>query len=101
MSIGDAQTVVLNDGTYMLANALTKKQALFNAANLTWTKTGAGKADINDEEGWTLLPSGDVLTVDAYPAFYSNCPPRPATPTGSERYRDATNNWVSAGSTTP
>jgi hypothetical protein len=95
-NIGDAQTVVLNDGTYMLANALTKQQALFNAANLTWTATGTGKADRNDEEGWTLLPSGDVLAVDAYTDFNPNCP---ADPTGSERYRDATGDWVSAGST--
>jgi len=61
-NIGDAQSVVLPDGTFMLANALTKQQALLNASTLTWTATGSGKFDVNDEEGWTLLWDGNVLT---------------------------------------
>ena len=65
-SIGDAQSVVLPDGTYMQANCCTKESALLDASNLTWTITGKGKFDVNDEEGWTLLPDGTVLTVDAY-----------------------------------
>jgi len=65
-TIGDAQTVVLPNGTYMQANCCTKEQALFSPSTMSWTPTGAGKFDINDEEGWTLLPSGKVLTVDAY-----------------------------------
>jgi hypothetical protein len=64
-SIGDAQSVVLDDGTYMLANCCTTQQATLNPSTLTWTATGTGKADINDEEGWTLLAGGKVLTVDA------------------------------------
>ncbi len=64
-NIGDAQSVVLADGTYMLANAITQQEATLNLAKMTWTATGTGKADGNDEEGWTLLPSGQVLTVDA------------------------------------
>ena len=65
-TIGDAQGVVLADGTYLQANCCTKQQALLNARTLTWTVTGKGKFDVNDEEGWTLLPDGTVLTVDAY-----------------------------------
>jgi hypothetical protein len=65
-TIDDAQSVILSNGTYMQANCCTKDEALFNATTLTWTPTGAGKFDISDEEGWTLLPSGKVLTVDAY-----------------------------------
>jgi hypothetical protein len=95
--IGDAQTVVLNDGTYMLADccdtppraALFRGTPPFNSA--AWTATGTGKFDVYDEEGWTLLPSGDVLTVDAY--VFIGCD------TNSERYLDATGNWVTAGST--
>jgi hypothetical protein len=57
-TIGDAQSIVLPNGQYMLANCCTKQQAILDLATMTWTPTGANKADINDEEGWTLLPDG-------------------------------------------
>ena len=85
--IGDAQSIVLANGTYMLANATTSDMALLNISNFSWTPTGTGKADINDEEGWTLLPDGTVLTVDA-----NLC-------NDSERYDPSTGAWSSAGST--
>jgi hypothetical protein len=67
-NVGDAQSSVLPDGGYMLANALTTQQAIatFNAAGVpTWTTTGAGKKDRHDEEGWTQTPFNTILTVDA------------------------------------
>ena len=64
-TIGDAQSVVLPNGTYMLANCCNKDEATLDLATMKWTATGTGKNDINDEEGWTLLPSGQVMTVDA------------------------------------
>jgi hypothetical protein len=69
-TIGDAQAVVLPNGTYMQANCCAPEQALLDASNLTWTITGKGKFDINDEEGWNLLPDGTVLTVNAYVGKY-------------------------------
>ena len=92
-TIGDAQSVVLPNGTYMQANCCTKQAALLNPNNLTWTMTGAGKFDIHDEEGWNLLPNGKVLTADAYVFQYD------ATGTNSEIYDPATGSWTSAGST--
>jgi hypothetical protein len=70
--IGDAQTVVLNDGTYMVAGCGTasnctqsKDQAILDPNTLTWTLlTGDGKLDNNSEEGYTLLPGGNVFTAD-------------------------------------
>jgi len=48
--IGDAQSVVLPSGTFMLANPLNTKAAFLNASTLTWTAaTTTGKADNNDE----------------------------------------------------
>ena len=92
-TIGDAQSVVLANGTYMQANCCTIEAALLDATTLTWTPTGAGKFDINDEEGWTLLPGGTVLTVDAYVRKYD------ANGTSSELYDPVTGTWSSAGST--
>jgi hypothetical protein len=71
----------------MLANCCTTEAALLDAKTLTWTPVGTGKADINDEEGWTLLSSGKVLTVDAF------------TGTNSELFDPVSGVWSSAGST--
>src|SRR5512133_3768862 len=65
-TIGDAQAVILANGTFMQANCCTTEAALLNATTLAWTPTGSGKFDVYDEEGWTLLPNRRVLTVDAY-----------------------------------
>jgi hypothetical protein len=97
-TIGDASTVVLADGTYMQADCCTAQAALLNPKNLTWTPIGTGKFDSNNEEGWTLLPNGKVLTVDAY------VPIAPLTtylPKGknSELFDPKTGLWTSAGST--
>jgi len=65
----------------------TKKQVLFNAATLTWSAVGTGKADTFSEEGFAILPDGSVLTVDC------------ANGTNSERYNPSTGQWTTAGST--
>ena len=49
----------------MWPDAVSRQAALLNPSTLTWTATGSGKFDINDEEGWTLLPNGKVLAVNA------------------------------------
>ena len=92
-SIGDASTVVLSNGTLMLANAVTRQAALLNASTLTWTATGSGKFDINDEEGWTLLPNGKVLTIDAYVQLYQS------TGKNYELYDPNSGSWSVAGTT--
>jgi hypothetical protein len=95
-TIGDAQSVVLPDGTFMQANCCTTQAALLSLATMTWTPTGAGKFDVNDEEGWTLLPNGKVLVVDAYVPIGINYMPNG---TGSETYDPAAGLWSDAGST--
>jgi hypothetical protein len=88
--IGDAPSTVLANGTFMIGAAGfsgIKAEALLNESALTWKSTGAGKADGNGEEGWTLLPDGQVLTVDT-------------TDIGnSEIYTPSTGRWTSAGRT--
>jgi hypothetical protein len=92
-TIGDAQGIVLANGTFMQANCCSPQSALLDPRTLTWTPTGAGKFDVNDEEGWTLLPNDDVLTVDAYVFAYD------PSGTNSELYNPWSGMWSSAGST--
>ena len=87
--IGDAQAILLADGTYTQADCCEGvDQAYFNPKKLTWTNlTNTGKVDRFDEEGWQLIPNGDILTVDAI-----NAP-------NSEVFNPSTKKWTSAGST--
>jgi hypothetical protein len=97
-NIGDAQSNVLANGTFMLSQAcqnctssspiLTTTDALFNATGLNWTTlSGQGKNDPNDEEGWTLEPNGQLLTVDTW-----------LTPT-TELFTPTSLSWSFAGNT--
>jgi len=99
--IGDSQSVVLSNGTFMLGDKMSHQAALLNLKTLTWTETGTStKSDLNDEEGWTLLPDGRVLTADCYTDFHFGLVPSyPANPTNSEIYDPETGQWSSAGST--
>ena len=89
---------MLANGTFMLAQAcqsctltsgsLSTAFALFNASGLTWTAVpGQEKNDPNDEEGWTLEPSGQLLTVDTW-----------LTPT-TELFTPSSLTWSPAGNT--
>jgi len=90
-TVGDADSIVLPNGKFMLADCCSRNEAIANisASGVTWTPTGTGKADANSEEGWLLLPNGNVLTVDATNFDVKH----------SEIYNPTTGKWVSAGST--
>jgi hypothetical protein len=64
-TIGDASGIVLADGTFMLSNCCTPEMAKLDAATLTWTPAGQNKADTNDEESWSILFDGRIVTADA------------------------------------
>lgn len=86
--IGDASGIVLPNGTFMMGPCCgSTTQWLLNPSTLNWTSTGSGKADANSEETWTLLPNGNVLTVDT------------ENQTNSEIYSSIGGAWSSAGST--
>ena len=64
-AVGEAPNVVLPDGSLLLGSQRTTQLAKLDPATLTWTNLmSTNKADVNDEEGWVLLPDGTVLTVD-------------------------------------
>ncbi|HEY0194065.1 MAG TPA: hypothetical protein VGC42_23265 [Kofleriaceae bacterium] len=64
-SIGDASSAVLANGTYMQSDCCSTRSALLNQSTMTWTATGTGKQGAsNDEESWTVMQDGRILTVD-------------------------------------
>ena len=92
-TLGDAESVLLADGTYMQSNCCSAQNALFNGPN-SWTATGSVNQSSNDESGFTLLTNDMVLTVDT--KHSANC----GTNIGSELYDQGTGIW-SCGPTLP
>jgi len=92
-SIGDAQSVILPDGSYMLADCCGTAEAIasISGTTVTWKSTGTGKADDDDEEGWTNLPGGNVFTVDTWKLN--------STGDNYEIYDTSTGAWTSQGFT--
>jgi hypothetical protein len=78
--IGDAPTAMLNDGTLIVGNTqgLGQQLALLNPSTLGWS---FGGGDSDNEQGYTLLQTGDVLTTGVY------------TPT-SQRYVSSKNAFI-------
>jgi hypothetical protein len=85
--IGDAPSAVLANGRFMLGSCCGTEEAILNANTLTWTPTGMGKADPNNEEGWTLLPDSQLLTIDSIDA------------PNTELYTPRSGTWASSGPT--
>lgn len=92
--IGDAESIVRQDGHYMLANCCTLQQAIatVSGTTVTWATTGSGKGDNNNEEGWTQLPDQTVLTVDCNRNLTSGF-------NNAERYDESTGTWTTIEST--
>lgn len=97
--IGDAQSVVLANGTFMLAaccSYLPPADALLDAKTLTWAETGAPRfgGSYQDEQGYELLPDGSVLTLDIWTNVTKQLPA-----TNAERYFPGPGVWRPAGNT--
>ncbi|HEY6764606.1 MAG TPA: hypothetical protein VI386_07535 [Candidatus Sulfotelmatobacter sp.] len=94
-TVGDAQSIILPNGKMMQANCCTKDEAILTLTNgvASWAATGTGKFDDNDEEGWTMLPGGKILTVDAYV-------PNGGFAKGYQIYDPATGAWTTPSNNT-
>src|SRR4029077_20104169 len=64
-NIGDAPSIVLADGRFVIGFKFRTKMVALDAATLTWSPLiSTGKNGIIAEEGWVLLPNDTFLTVD-------------------------------------
>lgn len=94
---GDASACILQDGRVLFGSLGTNQSAIWDPALDTWTQAGTAfgtvpptKSSGSDEETWTLLPDGTVLTANI------------ASPQSAEKYIPATDTWVTAvGTTSP
>lgn len=84
--IGDAAACLLADGRILAGNLVDSRTAIYDPATNSWSSTGNMAARSN-EETWTLLPDGSVVTV--------SCANHPH----AERYIPSTGAWISAGQT--
>jgi Divergent InlB B-repeat domain/PASTA domain len=86
---------VLADGPWMVGASgwtTNNDDAILDPSTLTWTTTGgAGRIEGNGEAGFTLLPNGEVLSVDVLPPA--------CTTRTTEIFDPATLAWLSAGTT--
>ena len=84
--LGDAAACLLADGRLLVGNLTDSRTAIYDPVTNTWTSTGSMAARSN-EETWTLLSDGSVVTV--------SCANHP----NAERYIPSSGSWISAGST--
>jgi hypothetical protein len=100
-TIGDAESIILPNGTYMLANCCnfgTGEQALasISGTNVSWSasttwKCGSSSNPCMDEEGFVPLPDGDVLLVDVWD--------HTSTSDETWTYSPSTNSWTQGPNT--
>jgi hypothetical protein len=98
----DAAACVLADGRVLFGAAWSSRTAIWDPVTNDWREAGLAfgaasaptKNGNGDEETWTLLPDGSVLTVDTD----QGDPPVTAVP-ATEKYLPATDKWVTAGNT--
>jgi len=88
---GDANSCILQNGRVIFGSLSTNQSAIWDPAIDAWTEAGTAfgtlsptKVGTSDEETWTLLPNGTVLTVTI------------ASPPFAEKYVPETDTWVPA-----
>ncbi len=86
--IGDVPAALLADGSFVFGDKLGRDMWRLDPVTLTWSSLPAvGKADDFAEEGWTVLPDGNILTIDV------------GNPQHAEHYDPVAGQWYSDGVT--
>ena len=86
--IGDVTSTIMPDGSFVYGDKLGRGMWRLDPISLTWSSVPAlGKADNFAEEGWTLLPNGDLFTIDV------------GNPNHAEHYDPIAAQWYTDGNT--
>ena len=86
--IGDVTSTIMPDGSFVYGEKLGRGMWRLDPVSLTWSSVPAlGKADDFAEEGWTLLPNGDLFTIDV------------GNPNHAEHFDPIGAQWYSDGNT--
>ena len=98
---GDAPSCVLADGRVLFGAIGSSQTAVWDPMNSTWVVAGTAfgtqantKVGNCNEETWTLLPDGSVLTVEVKTPAGG---PFNNAPKSAERYLPATDVWQTTG----
>src|SRR5262249_40020824 len=90
-TFGDDPSVVLPNGKILAGSLFTPHTVLFDPATNTWSPAATKlRNERSDEQTWTLLPDGSVLSYDNF----SSAKTRVST---AQRYIPSTNTWVDTG----
>ena len=90
-AVGDEEAELLPNGNILVANIENNGTEIYNPTTNTWS-AGGNKIyadDVSDEEGWTKLPNGDILTYDIFASIDAN-------KFLAEIYNPTTNTWSDA-----
>jgi hypothetical protein len=82
---------VLPSGKILAGSLFTADTYLFDPATSTWSFAATKlRNERSDEETWTLLPDGSVLSYDNFSSANSGI-------STAQRYIPSTNTWVDTG----
>ncbi len=86
--IGDVTSTIMPDGSFVFGDKLGRGMWRLDPVSLTWSSVPSiGKADDFAEENWTLLPNGDLFTIDV------------GNPRHAEHFDPVAAQWYSDGNT--
>src|ERR1700733_2051442 len=97
---GDASACVLTDGRVLFGAILSNQTAVWDPVNSSWTAAGTAfgtqtnsKFGNCNEETWTLLADGSVITVNTKAPLTGGPNGLNNSPTSAERYIPSTDLW--------
>ncbi len=90
-NFGDDPTEVLPSGKVLSGYVFGPQTYLYDPTSNTWAQTGTKlRSDRSDEETWSMLPDGSILSYDIFSSASTGI-------STAQRYVPATGSWADAG----